>query len=492
MERRPGARPDADRGPIRPLGGGLLGALLLVGAALATAPGAMAAPARQPLGASRLGGDGYRFAGAPTTGGTASGQAPLLAPGTYTDTIGPGQTRWYAVRLDAASTADLSATAVPRPGAAVGFGDGLELRLTTTGAYAYTCDTQSARFGQGEGAMNLTGAVSRIPSENGQSDCDRAGRYLLAVHRTTAAGSDRRRWPVELTYGNEAPLPAGTVPAGARTDYGPAPAPVTGTAKDITGGTGFNDAAAVGTGVWRDRLLPAQTRYYKVRLGWGQQLSYAAEFANEPGSTPGSVAAVSAVVGTWLYAPGRLPVQDASGGVGNRLYIGSPVSVGFGTVPVTWTNRWVGYGPAREVRRAGDYWIAIGLGPGAAQLAPNTAVGVVLRVRVSGQELAGPQYRAPASAGRGAGAGASGGSSPPGSDRSLGSGSGGSGGGAPNASASSATSVGASGSSGASGISGISARDWLAAGTGGAVALAGLAVAALVHWVRTRTDRGGA
>ncbi|MYS20722.1 Myxococcales GC_trans_RRR domain-containing protein, partial [Streptomyces sp. DvalAA-14] len=38
---------------------------------------------------------------------------------------------------------------------------------------------------------------------------------------------------------------------------------------------------------------------------------------------------------------------------------------------------------------------------------------------------------------------------------------------------------------------GLTAEDGIAAGTGGALALAGLALAALVHRIRTRTDRSG-
>jgi len=293
---------------------------------------------------------------------------------------------------------------------------------------------------------------------------------------------------VSLPGGTEAPLPAGTVPAAARTDYGPAPAPVTGTPKDLTGGTGFNDAATVGTGVWRDGVLPAQVRYYKVHLGWGQQLTYAAEFANEQttggGSGTGGGSSTSTFVTTSLYAPGRVPVEDASDTPGDRSYDGSPTSVGLGTVPVTWTNRWVVGGAATEVHRAGDYWIAVGLGPDAAELAPDTAVGFLLRVRVSGTELAGPQYQAPALAGqRGQGGSA---------DTKTGTSAGTSG--AAGSSGSSGTSAGSSSGVQADGTSdsarggplGITGTDLLAAGTGGAAALVGLAMAALAHRFRTR------
>lgn len=429
-----------------------------------------AALARQLVRASQLSADAYRMAGRPVTGGASPAKAASIGPGQYTDTIGPGETRWYAVPLDAVSTADLSATAVPQPGVPVDYGDGIELKLAGTGEYGYTCGSDSAHFGQDEGAMTLTGAVSRVPTRDGKDDCDKAGRYLLSVHRTNAATSDTSRWPVELRFDNEAPLPRGTVPAAARTDYGAAPAPLAGTPKDRAGGTGFNDATTLTKGVWRDRLLPGQTRYYKVHVGWGQQLTYAAEFANEP-VLDGASSSVSTFVETTAYAPGRLPVEDASDARDNRSYSGTPVSVGLGTVPVTWTNRWVDDGDADTVHTAGDYWIAVGLGPDAAQLARNTAVGVILRVDVTGTELAGPQYRAPALASgartHGEGRGAQG----DGKDTA---------GRVPPAAAS------------ASSGGGLRGMDLVAAGTGGAVALAGIGTAALVHRLRSRTTRGGA
>jgi Ca-activated chloride channel family protein len=435
-----------------------------------------AALGRQLVRASQLSADAYLLQGTELTGGPSAGHAAAISAGhQYLDTIGPGETRWYAGTLDAASTADLSATAVPQPGVPVSYGDGIELSLTSVGSggsSGSTCDTQSRHFGQDEGATTLTGAVSRIPSHAHDGPCDAAGRYLLSVHRTSAAGSDQGRWPLELRFEREAPLPPGTVPAGARTDYGSAPAPVTGTPHDLTGGTGFNDATRVGTGVWRDKLLPAQTRYYKVHVGWGQQLTYAAEFANEP-LLDENASSESAFVDTTAYAPGRLPVEDASDARESRSYYGEPLSVGLGTVPVTWTNRWVDTGSAVAVHQAGDYWIAVGLGPNAAKLAKNTAVRVILRVNVSGQELAGPQYQAPALA-KGGGSGG-GGTSSGGVNEQAGRGG--------------STSAG-SGSGSGSASGGITGTDLLAAGTGGAVAAAGVGVAALVHRARTRGPAG--
>lgn len=352
---------------------------------------------RQLTRASRLSADAYRLQGRRVDGGTSATGAPGLSPGPYVDDIGPGETRWYAMTLDAASTADLAVTAVPRPGVKAAYGDGVELRLAATGRYPLTCGSDTAHFGQDEGAMVIGGAVSRIPSDDHDGACDGAGRYVLSVHRTSAAGSDRARWPLELRYGSERPFPAGATPAPAATRYGDPPAALTGAPRDVEGGTGFNDARRLGRGIWRDTLLPGQMRFYKVRVGWGQRLTYTADFANEPLLKGGSTA--SSFVATAAYGPGRQPLGDASGASQRRGYYGRPLSVGLGTVPVTWTNRWVAGGSARGARTAGEHYVAVSLGPGAAGLARNAAVGVVLRVDVTGTELAGPEYDAPARGG---------------------------------------------------------------------------------------------
>ncbi|MYX35926.1 MULTISPECIES: VWA domain-containing protein [unclassified Streptomyces] len=358
---------------------------------------------RQLTRASRLSADAYRLQGRRVTGGTGATGAPALVPGQYVDDIGPGETRWYAVTLDAASTADLAVTAVPRPGVRAAYGDGVELRLAGTGRYTLTCGSDAAHFGQDEGAMVIGGAVSRIPTDDRDGACDRAGRYVLSVHRTSAAGSDRARWPLELRYGSERPFPAGATPAPAATRYGDPPAAHTGAPHDVEGGTGFNDARRLGTGIWRDTLLPGQTRFYAVRVGWGQRLTYSADFANEPLLEGGSTA--SSFVATAAYGPGRQPLGDASGASQRRGYHGRPLSVGLGTVPVTWTNRWAAGGSARGARTAGEHYVALSLGPGAAGLARNAAVRVVLRVDVTGTELAGPEYGASARGEPGAGRG---------------------------------------------------------------------------------------
>ncbi|WP_406477958.1 hypothetical protein [Streptomyces platensis] len=141
-----------------------------------------------------------------------------MAPGQYLDSIGPNEERYYATELDAASTANFSATVVPQPGAAV---DDLEA-LHTRIAYGTDgiCQSTTEMFGQQEGATPLTSGVSRLPAQSGTGVCDQAGRYWLVVERKAAKGSDAARWPMELTFHVEHPLKKGVTPAQSEPEYG--------------------------------------------------------------------------------------------------------------------------------------------------------------------------------------------------------------------------------------------------------------------------------
>ncbi|MFJ8753809.1 VWA domain-containing protein [Streptomyces sp. NPDC102441] len=356
--------------------------------------------ARQLQRSAQLSAGGYRLKGDRIEGGVTTAKAPSMAPGQYLDTIGPGEKRYYAVSLDAVSTADFAATAVPQPGAAVDSLDALSTGLAY-GDGESTCESDTERFLQQEGATPLTSAVSRIRSEDGERVCDEAGRYWLVVERQSKKGSDSARWPLELVYGVETPLAGGVTPAQSQPDYGKggenAQLP-TGDPRDVRGGTGFNDAKGLGRGVWRDRILPSQTLWYKVPAGWGQQVRYDVEFSNEPTVDGGS--ATYSYGGTQLFTPARFPVDSGSEFRSTAMYSGKPAALRMGSVPVAWTNRYESRSAVTPVHAGGDFYIAVTLGAKAAEIAENPRIGVVLRVAVLGDELAGPEHGAEALAGK--------------------------------------------------------------------------------------------
>ncbi|MGW1846558.1 hypothetical protein [Streptomyces sp. NPDC001966] len=130
--------------------------------------------------------------------------------------------------------------------------------------------------------------------------------------------------------------------------------------RDVRGGTGFNDAEEIGPGVWRDRILPAQTLWYEVPAGWGRQVRHDVEFAN--GATVERGASITYSYGaTQLFMPARFPLAGGGEFSPTTLYGGRPAA------------------------RAAD-------------IARNPQVGVVLRVSVLGDEPAGPQRNAPVAA----------------------------------------------------------------------------------------------
>lgn len=350
--------------------------------------------ARQLQRAARLSADGYRLRGERVTGAATAGGAPVLVPGQYLDTIGPGEKRHYAVDLDAVSTADFAATAVPQPGAAVDTFDALSTRIEYD--EHGSCGTHTARFLQKEGAVPLTSAVARIRSAEGTRTCDRAGRYRLVVERESKKGSDAARWPLELVYGVEAPLAKDVTPAQSQTEYGrggkEAALPA-GDPRDVRGGTGFNDAETLGEGVWRDRILPSQTLWYRVPAGWGQQVRYEVEFANEP-TVDGSAATYS-YGATELYTPARHPLTGGGEFHPSAMYDGRPAAVEMGGVPVAWTNRYEDRTDVWPVHAGGGFYLSVTLGAEAAEIAQNPQIGLVLRVSVLGDERAGPEHGAP-------------------------------------------------------------------------------------------------
>lgn len=350
--------------------------------------------ARQLERAGRLSAEGYRFQGKRVSGAARKGKGPQLSARQYLDTIGPGETRWYRTELDDVSATDFAATAVPEPGVAVAYGDGLTMRMIGLDDGNRCSLRDRADFRQAEGAMPLTATASRIPTHAGSRHCDRSGDYALSVKRKSKSSSDQARWPLELRLSVEDPLEAGVTPGASATDHGDAakdaPLP-SGSPKDVMGGTGFNDAKKLGTGVWRDTLLPAQTRWYRVPVGWDQQLRYTAEFGNEP-TKEGSG---SSFVRSQTYNPHRLRVRQHSDFTDRVNYRGDPTAVSSVTVPVAWTNRYETQERVTPVRVNGDYYIAVSLGAEAAELAENTAIGVVLRVDVKREAKAGPAHDAP-------------------------------------------------------------------------------------------------
>ncbi|WP_431043289.1 hypothetical protein ACQUSR_16260 [Streptomyces sp. P1-3] len=352
---------------------------------------------------------------------TAGGKdgVPTLAPkGTYVDDIGPGQRRRYRVELDADSTAYLSAVAVPPPGSdPAAHADGVKVSLAD--GDGGVCDQTDVRAQVRGVAHPLAGYAARRKETGPRAAaCQGAGTYDFMVERTGSGGGsgegpgegseDARgtgRWPLELSFQREPAVTGGESarPAeqGRRTRPSELPR---GPVRELRpGGTGFSDARALSTGVWKLRMKPGETRYYQVPLSWGQQLYADVELPDAargvgtgggagatPGSGPGTRAYVGDALGVSLYNPARGLVQRGA----FAPYKGARAQDQLGlTAPVTYGNRYErAKARVRAMSVAGPYYLAVTLNAGTAPYFEGTAP-VTLRLAVEGERQPEPAYR---------------------------------------------------------------------------------------------------
>ncbi|MDJ0380854.1 hypothetical protein [Streptomyces sp. G-G2] len=357
-------------------------AVLLAGAVLAVAPGAayaVAEPGADPVAAYRPA-EGAR----PVTGAATTADAPALVAGaSYEDTLAPGE-RYYRVVLDARSSAYVSAVVRPAAGTRAGYSDGVEVSLMTNAGKACPGNPGRAAFGYEPGPLAAVG-VRRLEED---ADCQEAGVYFVKLTRTSAADAERAPWPVELRFLREPGLTTGGAPTVAPSVWPSAPPVPPGTEPVArAGGTGFNDARALGAGVWRDDLRPGQTRWYRVPLDWGQQLAVGAELAGARMTKTYGAASDGLTVS--LYSPYRALVRSKG-----TAYDGKQAAAGLGpTAPVAYANRFSDDSAVRPVRVAGWYYVAVTMGSKVGEFTEDARpVPLTLRLNVQGAAVAGPSY----------------------------------------------------------------------------------------------------
>lgn len=334
---------------------------------------------------------GYRTGDGATAvkGSTSTTDAPQLKPGLHTDSIKRGEQKYYAVTLDDRTSTYFSAVAAPRPGTKVAdYGD--KLTVTVQDSDGTTCDAGAHPSFHGGGMAYPVAdyATRRIGAD--RTGCQKAGPYYLVITREGSAASGSDTWPLELDYLDEPPL-KGTTPArpglGSWSTVTPAPRTDT-TKRSAKGGTGFNDAGSVDSGVWKDRITPGETRFYRVPVDWGQRLNLSAELPNAPSGTSGFLARM---LGLGVYNPARGAVDDLS----FVAYTGKPAAAKEFTAPVAYGNRFQPTRAVSAMRFAGWYYLEVSLHPDAARYFPKGAE-LTLRVDVRGTATAGPGYAEPA------------------------------------------------------------------------------------------------
>ncbi|MBT2466345.1 hypothetical protein J7E97_00305 [Streptomyces sp. ISL-66] len=354
-------------------------AALGLSAALPGTAGAAGTPQPQPVPAYR-GAEGAKAVdGKPSTAGS-----PLLEAGSlYKDSIAPGE-RYYRLYLDDRSTVYVSGVLQPPAGAKVGYSDGVEVQvMNTENRY---CPGNPGRAGFGYDPVPISAVGSRMLQED--AGCQGAGTYYVKVTRTAAKDGDQAAWPLELRVQREPGLGTGSAPTAAPSVWPSASPTLPGTdPKSRTGGSGFNDARALGAGVWSDELRPGQTRFYRVPLDWGQQLGLGAELSAAKRTKEYGSAADGLTVS--LYSPYRALVDSK-----DTSYDGKQASVTLPrTAPVAYENRFSDDREVGPVRMAGWYYIAVTMGGKVGEFTEDAVpVPLTLRMDVIGGAGKAPAY----------------------------------------------------------------------------------------------------
>ncbi|MBT2385755.1 hypothetical protein [Streptomyces sp. ISL-11] len=341
----------------------------------------------------------YRMAtGAQAVRGSESaGRGPLLRPGarTYTDSIKPGERKYYTVELDAESSAYVSAVAVPRPGSTMGTRDGIDVALEAMDGSPCGAGRHRTFLSAG-GAYPIADYAERVVRTGGS--CKEAGTYRFAVERGDAAGGDSAAVPVELKYATgPADRADGLTASGGWSSRAPSAPGEPSTA--VVGGSGFNDAAELRPGAWRDELRPGETRFYQVSVGAGRQLFADARFAGAPG----------AAASPYVISGVRMGLSNAARGhVMNKTagYQGKEATLSLATPPVT-PGGGAGGDAVRGMRLAGTYYLQVSLNAKVAKGASD-AVPVTLHIGVSDARKAVAERRAAGSLPTAAGGGSDG------------------------------------------------------------------------------------
>lgn len=313
----------------------------------------------------------------PVRGTASSTDGPRLVPGTYTDTIAGGEKKYYRVALDEKSHVFMSAVLAPPPGLEVGITDGIQVALESTGGVKCSV-VDGITFRSGSSRPIADYASRRIGPDR---DCQEAGDYLYSVEWIGSGdGPGAGGWPVELKFMSEPGLKAGEAMPSTPTGWSSqAPTPTTQSAKGVAGGTGFNDAPAVGQGAWKDELSPGESRFYKVPVEWGQQLFLDAEFANSTNDQP-SVVSEGLRMSVFNTARGAVEGDTVS-------YTGKPATVSLGTAPAAYANRASSEDPVSAMRFSGWYYVRVSVDQQVDSALPTT-----LRIVLKGKPQPGPAY----------------------------------------------------------------------------------------------------
>ena len=283
----------------------------------------------------------YATIGEPVTGTPTSQGAPEIGAGDWLDELGPEDSetsvRTYLVRRTApGSTLHVGASVKSARDAG---DDWLQVDLSRTDGSS--CSSAGEINQLAEGQLTTAGCGGRPdrhvrrrphqPRVQHRRDPDRHGDPRERRGRYAAGGAGAGAAP-------------GRDPASLPERYDgepPWPAPPSGTASPVTGGSSFQDAPLLEPGVYEDSIVPGEVLTYQVEADWGQQVSALVDYPKVTGTKLGdAVGMVDMLTQVRIYDPARADASQLSAGGPNSqnwLY-DTGEDVGAATLPVAFRN----------------------------------------------------------------------------------------------------------------------------------------------------------
>ncbi|SDO10774.1 hypothetical protein SAMN04487981_108269 [Streptomyces sp. cf386] len=319
----------------------------------------------------------------PVTGSASTTNAPRLTPGaTYKSSLPSSGEIHYSLDLDATSDVYVSVTAIPTPGSTVTAGDGIKVSVEDA-ADGRSCSTETKRLGVSHSARPIAAWGAREVTAH-LTRCNKAGIYHVIVERVRPADSTPDTWDLELFATSEPRLEQARATSAPEAWNSASPAPLTDDDVRRDGGSGFASAASIGQGVWSSDIEPGRTFFYKVPLDWGRQVYATAEMSGASSSNGYTGGALNLA----LYNPARGLVDDTSANYNGRRTAAEldPLP------PVAYENRYAVSDRFSGMRFAGAYYLVVHLAAEVAEGYGDGPFELTLRVRVGGEEAAGPGY----------------------------------------------------------------------------------------------------
>ena len=307
----------------------------------------------------------YTAVGRPIRGGATQAAAPTITPGQYLDTYekggsGAGQdgtTKYYAVRLRSGDTPYFSATIVP-----------LGIRVDSLGTMQVIIELvdrdDDLCVGSNSNAFDIgvfgkvspqTAVLALAPVGEKWSDSCAAGQEVYLKVRRLGDAYRLDQLPMEIAFRAEPPV-SSPGPAAAAERSPALPPPAEADPAPVEAGFSFNDAPELAPGTYSDEIVPGETRYFKVRLGWGQRLSYRI-------TVPAAGLRIqSAAIYTKMASPLRAQLDHARGVARDYQLIGGDEDQtisGSTEAPVRYANRDSTEGRMDLVSVDGDYYLVL-------------------------------------------------------------------------------------------------------------------------------------